>query len=153
MEIFVLSLFLLQCIPCFARPDLLKKLKVAMDHETTTTAFLDTKEGFSFKTTLHNEEKRTYFDCPNWRAFAKAYKFEEGITIHFDFSKYSDSDPVIFVDLDNIPVLPPCKFVKYTYQITFVLVNIISCYLQLINLIFVFLNSLLPSAKNNSEDS
>ncbi|XBI96799.1 hypothetical protein VPH35_033025 [Triticum aestivum] len=79
------------CIPCFARPDLIKKPKVAMDQETSTT-----------------------------RAFAKAYKFEEGMGLHFDLSKYSDSDRDILVDLDNIPILPPStrttrKIVDNTY--------------------------------------
>jgi len=32
------------------------------------------------------------------------------MAIHFDFSKYSDSDPNILVDLENIPILPPSYF-------------------------------------------
>jgi len=32
------------------------------------------------------------------------------MAIHFDFSKYSDFDPYILVDLDNIPILPPSYF-------------------------------------------
>ncbi|XP_037409193.1 uncharacterized protein LOC119271473 [Triticum dicoccoides] len=107
------------CIPCFARPDLLRKLNVAMDKGTSTTAYLRTKEGFSFKTTILNEKERTYFGSSNWGAFAKAYKFEEGMAIHFDFSKYSDPDPDILVDLENIPILPPYYFLapKTTQEI------------------------------------
>ncbi|KAF6998318.1 hypothetical protein CFC21_014442 [Triticum aestivum] len=70
-------------IPCFARGELLKKLKVARDEETTTTTFLKTKEGFCFKVMIQNEKDRSFFgfNCPNWTSFSKAYNFEVGMEL------------------------------------------------------------------------
>lgn len=97
-------------IPCFARNELLKKLKVTRDKKTTTTAFLETKEGFYFKVKIQNEKDQTFFGfgCRNWRAFAKAYNLEVGMELSLDIGPQTDRD--IWIDLDKLPIIPPCYF-------------------------------------------
>lgn len=80
---------------------------------------LKTKHGFIFEAKLYNEVSHTHFSCKNWRGLCKAYEFEEGMRITFDIG-IPQYDPVtgpqhdkdIWVDLDMIPILPPCEFVK-----------------------------------------
>ncbi|XP_037432040.1 uncharacterized protein LOC119298835 isoform X1 [Triticum dicoccoides] len=96
------------CVPCFARAELLKKLNVARDEETTITAFLNIKEGFYFKVMIQNEKDQTFFGfhCLNWRDFAKAYKLEVGTELSPDIGQQTNCD--IWVDLDKLPMIPPC---------------------------------------------
>ena len=84
-------------------------------------SYLKTKHGFIFKVKVINEVDYTHFGCPSWKALCKAYGFEEDMRITFDIG-IPQYDPVtgyhfdedIWVDLDMIPILPPCEFVILT---------------------------------------
>ncbi|KAI4996854.1 hypothetical protein ZWY2020_052196, partial [Hordeum vulgare] len=81
-----------------------------MEEVTQRMAYLKTKDGFNFKCTFYNEVDHTYFRCANWKGLAKAYGFEAVMKIPFDIGTYSLSDEDICVDLDLMPILPPCKY-------------------------------------------
>ena len=83
-----------------------------MEEVTEMTTYLKTKDGFNFKSMIYNEVDHTYFGCANWRGLAQAYGLEPGMIITFDICSQNDED--IWVSLDVIPVLPPCKFREQT---------------------------------------
>ena len=85
-----------------------------MEEITKKTTYLKTKDGFTFKCKIYNQVDHTYFGCATWRALAKAYAFEPDMVIKFDIGTHSQNDEDIWVDLDAILVLPPCKFRKQT---------------------------------------
>ncbi|KAI5016016.1 hypothetical protein ZWY2020_005748 [Hordeum vulgare] len=98
------------CIACFARADQLNKLKLTKDEETTTTAFLKTKEGFYFKVIIQNGKEHTFFGfgCLNWREFAKDYNLEVGMELSTYICQQTNRD--IWVDLDKFSIIPPYYF-------------------------------------------
>jgi hypothetical protein len=86
------------------------------DRERTETksAHLRTKHGFTFLVKLFNAPNSSHFGCSTWRGFCKAYEFKEDMQITFDLRPVDEIDDNIdiWVDVETLPVLPICEFVK-----------------------------------------
>ena len=98
-------------IPCFIRKQVLKKLGVFSVQKTTSKPNLKTKHGFLFHCSLVNYKGKTLFSGSTWGEFAKVYKFEVGMKLHFDITTHG---PIIKVDLDNDPIVHPCDCFEQT---------------------------------------
>ena len=75
---------------------------------------LRTQHGYAFAVKVYNAVNHTHFGCSNWRALCKAYGFQEDMQITFDIRPEDDIEDNIdiWVDVDMLPVLPLCQFVK-----------------------------------------
>ena len=62
-----------------------------------------------------NVVNNSELDCSNWEALAKAYGFQEDMEITFDIRPEDDIEGNIdiWVDVNMLPVLPPCEFVNH----------------------------------------
>ena len=104
-----------QCIPCHARRYVLENLGF-QDNENMQTRkhHLRTQHGYAFRVKLYNAVNHSYFGCSKWRALCKAYGFQEDMQITFDIRPEDDIEDNIdiWVDVDMLPVLPLCEFVK-----------------------------------------
>ena len=78
-------------------------------------AHLRSKHGFTFLVTLYNGINRSHFGCSTWEALGKAYGFHEDMEITFHIRREDDTEGNIniWVDVDMLPVLPHCEFVKH----------------------------------------
>ena len=76
-------------------------------------AHLKRKHGFIFEVKILNEVGHTHFGCSNWKGLCKAYGFQEDMKITFNIDPEDDYEDNIdiWLDVDMIPVLPPCEFV------------------------------------------
>ena len=78
------------------------------------SAHLRTKHGFTFLVKLFNSPNSLHFGFSTWRGFCKAYEFKEDMQITFDLGPEDEIDDNIdiWVDVETLPVLPLCEFVK-----------------------------------------
>ena len=90
---------------------------------------LRTHHGYAFPVKLYNAVTYSHFGCSNWAALCKAYGFQEGMHVTFDLGDPEDDideDNVnednideanidIWVDVDMLPLLPLCEFLKHIY--------------------------------------
>ncbi|XBJ08420.1 hypothetical protein VPH35_013738 [Triticum aestivum] len=102
------------------RPFVLEKLHVKdRDDIAESTVYLKTKHGFIFKARIYNEIDHTYFGCTSWKGLCKARGFEESMIIIFDIGIFQGTfphfDQDIWVEIDMIPIFPPCEFLKHTF--------------------------------------
>lgn len=107
-----------QCIPCHARLYVLEKLDFEdRDNMETKRVHLRTQHSYTFAVQLYNAMNHSYFGCSNWRALCKAYAFQEDMHVTFDIRPEDDIEDNIdiWVDVDTLPVLPLCEFVKHIY--------------------------------------
>ena len=86
------------------------------DHESMETKkiLLRTHHGLYFKVKLYNAKSVTHFGCKNWEALCKMYGFDEGMLITMDLGDPTiEKDNIdIWVDVESVPVLHLCEFVK-----------------------------------------
>ena len=105
-------------IPCLARRYFLQRLGFE-EHESfeTRTANLSTKHGHTFHVEVTNAPNNTKLGCSNREALCKAYGFQEDMEITFDLrpEDHIEGNIDIWVDVDMLPVLPPCEFVNHVY--------------------------------------
>ena len=80
---------------------------------------LRTRHGYAFDVMLYNVVTYSHFGCSNWEALCKAYGFQEGMHVTFDLGHPEDDideDNIdIWVDVDTLPLLPLCEFLKHIY--------------------------------------
>ena len=83
----------------------------------TRRANLRTKHGHTFLVKVMNAVNNTELGCSNWEALCKAYGFQEDMEITFDLrpEDHIEGNIDIWVDVDMLPVLPPCEFINHAY--------------------------------------
>jgi hypothetical protein len=85
----------------------------------TKIVHLRTHHGYDFAVKLYNSESVSHFGCSNWEALCKAYDFQEGMYVTFDFGDPEDGideeNMDIWVLVDTLPLLPLCEFLKHIY--------------------------------------
>jgi hypothetical protein len=89
------------------------------DHENKETkrVILRSQHGYAFAIKLYNAVTYSHFGCSNWNALCKAYGFQEGMHVTFDIRPEDDIEDNIdiWVNVDTLPVLPLCEFLKHIY--------------------------------------
>ena len=120
------SLNFAQCIPCFARDELLKKLSINRSVKTTVHVLLKTRENFYFLCRIRNEEDRTFFTGRTWKEFAKVYQLKVGMEMSLGLGGKPKRH--LRVHLSTDPITHPCK---YSGKYRAILTNNISsrCYI------------------------
>ena len=79
----------------------------------TKIAHLRTQHGDAFVVKVYNAINHKHFSCSNWRALCKACEFQEDMQITFIRPEDDVEDNIdIWMDVDMLPVLPLCEFVK-----------------------------------------
>ena len=84
---------------------------------------LRTHHGYAFNVQLYNAVTYSHFGYSNWAALCKACGFQEGTYVTFDLGDDPeddmDEDNVheanidIWVDVQTLPLLPLCEFLKH----------------------------------------
>ena len=95
------------------------------DHESMETrrANLGTRHGYTFLVEVMNAVNSTELWCSNWEALCKACGFHEDMEITFDLcpEDHIEGNIDIWVDVDMLPVLPPCEFVNHICEVICIL--------------------------------